>query len=261
METRVAIRPRVVGLIPAAGAATRLGRLPCSKELLPIGLGVGVGPPEVAIDRLLRRLRAAGVGRVVVAIRDGKWDIPAYLAAGRELDLDIAYVVVRETRSILDTLRAALPFVENDIVALGFPDILFEPDDLFDHTLDALIAHAADAVLAAVPTDRPDKADVLDIAADGTLRDLTIKPRPPWPRPAWTWIGAAWAPSMTRLLLDDPEALFGTEREPYPGDLIREAIARGLDVRAVTAAAGRHLDIGTSEDLARAVHELAEAAE
>ena len=53
----------VVGLIPAAGRAERLGPLPCSKELLPIGFReTPRGPaPKVAGHYLLERFRAAGV--------------------------------------------------------------------------------------------------------------------------------------------------------------------------------------------------------
>jgi glucose-1-phosphate thymidylyltransferase len=195
-------------------------------------------------------MRDAGVGRVVVVIREGKWDIPAYLGDGGELGVALTFVVVRTTNSVLETLRAAVPWLGGDVVVLGFPDIVYEPEDHLDAALDALIAHAADAVLAAVPTDRPDKADVLELGPDHRVRDIAIKPRAA-PNPSWTWIGAAWSPVITRMLLEEP-ARYATTREPYPGDLLREAIARGLDVRAVVDRDGRHLDLGTPEDLARA---------
>lgn len=204
----------------------------------------------MAIARLLRRMREAGIGRVVVVIREGKWDIPAYLGDGRELGVALTFVVVRTTNSILETLRAAVPWLGGDLVVLGFPDILYAPADHLESAIDALIAHAADAVLAAVPTDRPEKADILELGADHRVIDIAIKP-PAAPNPSWTWIGAAWTPVLTRMLLDDP-ARFATDREPYPGDLLREAIARGLDIRAVVDRTGRHLDLGTPEDLARA---------
>src|SRR5687767_13356160 len=52
--------PPLLGLIPAAGRAERLGPLPCSKELLPIGFReTPRGPsPKVAGHYLLERFRA-----------------------------------------------------------------------------------------------------------------------------------------------------------------------------------------------------------
>ena len=41
-------------------------------------------------------------------------------------------------------------------------------------------------------------------------------------------------------------------RELYPGDLLQVAVDEGLRVEAVHFPAGRHLDIGTPEDLERA---------
>lgn len=249
-----AIRPRVVGVIPAAGMAARLGRLPCSKELLPLDCGDADRAPEVAIVRLVGRMRAAGVGRVVVAIREGKWDLPAYLGDGRELGVTLAFVVLRSSGSIVETLQATVPWLGDDLVVLGFPDIVFEPEDLLDRTVESLVGREGDVVLAAVPTDRPGKADLLELDAAGGVLDVAIKPPPPWPEPAWTWVGAAWGPRMTRLLAEDDRAT-STGRERYPGDLLHEAIAQGLAVHAVCAHDGRHLDIGTPDDLARAWRE------
>ncbi len=43
----------IIGLIPAAGQATRLAPLPCSKELYPIGLERGGARPKVVCEYLL----------------------------------------------------------------------------------------------------------------------------------------------------------------------------------------------------------------
>ncbi len=51
----------VVGLVPAAGEAKRLGKLPCSKELFPVGFHrVGDGGqvnPKVVSQYLLEKMR------------------------------------------------------------------------------------------------------------------------------------------------------------------------------------------------------------
>src|SRR5437764_12541991 len=82
----------LVGLIPAAGRAERLGPLPCSKELLPIGFReTPRGPaPKVAGHYLLERFRAAGVRRAFLVLHESKWDIPRYFGTGEIADLALA---------------------------------------------------------------------------------------------------------------------------------------------------------------------------
>ena len=76
----------VVGLIPAAGRATRIAQLPCSKEVYPVGFktgGEGNTPvPKVVCHYLLEKMRLAGVTRAFIVLREGKWDIPAHLGNG-----------------------------------------------------------------------------------------------------------------------------------------------------------------------------------
>ena len=77
----------VVGLVPAAGRARRLGLLPVSKELYPIGFTrdseTGDLRPTVASHHLFEKFRRAGVGSAYVILREGKWDIPAFLGEGQ----------------------------------------------------------------------------------------------------------------------------------------------------------------------------------
>ena len=76
----------VVGLIPAGGEATRIAPLPCSKEVYPIGLRHMNEEcrvvPKVVCHYLLEKMRVAGIKKAYIVLRDGKWDIPAYLRDG-----------------------------------------------------------------------------------------------------------------------------------------------------------------------------------
>ena len=123
----------LVGLIPAAGRATRLGTLPCSKEILPLKLGgAGAGPIyEVLADRLLSYYRAAAIRKVIFLLRSGKWDIPAYFGNGHEWDMHFSYQIVQHLHGIPFSLREAYPFVKDSAVALGFPDMVVQPVDCF----------------------------------------------------------------------------------------------------------------------------------
>lgn len=246
-----------VGLVPAAGRALRLAgaaEAGVSKEVLPVGGDGAKGGPRPAAAHLLHAFARAGIGRAYMVLRAGKWDLPETLTGYGPEALRLAYLVLRESSSVAETLDAAYPFVRGRRVALGFPDILFRPDDAFLRVRERQEASGADAVLGLVPTDRPDKADVVEADGDGRVRRMTIKPRG-LGAPALTWIAAVWGPAITERLHE--EVAMARERGPagrelYPGDVLARAIDDGLRVEAVTFPDGRHLDIGTPEDLERA---------
>lgn len=236
-----------VGLVPAAGRAVRLGGLPGSKEVL------GVGPAGRPVARyLLDGLARAGVEAAYVMIRADKLDVPRSLGDGAEGGPRLAYVIVPETGSICETLDRARPFVRDRDVVLGFPDVLFQPEDAFARIVARRRETAAHAVLALVPTDRPEKADLVRADPDGRVTGIEIKPRETDLR--FTWIGAVWTPEVTELMheLVRSGRSGAGGRELYPSDVLLEAMDRGLQVEAVPLPEGRHLDVGTPEDLERA---------
>lgn len=257
-----------MGLVPAAGRALRLGGARSgagglggvSKEVLVVGRS-----RRPAATFLLDRFARAGIERAYVVLRAGKWDVPERLArssAQAAASPSLAYLVLEESGSVAETLDHAYPFVRRQRVAVGFPDILFRPADAFTRVRAHQEASGADAVLGLVPTDRPDKADLVEVTAAGEVTRLRIKPAPgePLPSPPWTWIAAVWGPAVSELLharvaavRDDPGA-GPAGRELYPGDVLAQAVAEGLRVEAVTFPGGAHLDVGTPEDLERAQH-------
>jgi glucose-1-phosphate thymidylyltransferase len=250
---------RVVGLVPAAGRARRLPGLPLSKELFPLGFVPGedgVPRPRPAILHLLEAYRDAGVTSALVVIRAGKWDIPEYLRDGNELGVATSFLVVPPTPSVPHTLDRAHAFVADRVVALGFPDILFEPQDAYGALLARLAETDADLVLGLFPIESPavaEKTDMVALDAQGRPLDVLIKQRYSGHR--YTWSTAVWRPTFTERLRravrehDDSGAI----DELQVGDVVRLAIREGMSVEAVTFESGRYLDIGTPEDLVRAV--------
>lgn len=246
-----------------AGQATRLSPLPASKELYPVGFQVieGVGiRPKVACQHLLEKMELAGVRKVFLMLRSGKWDIPAYLGDGSQLNLDLGYLVVRCLDSVAHTLDQAYPFVKHARIATGFPDILFQPDDAFKHLLDRQLETGADIVLGAVPFDYPHKGGMIELDASGRVWQVVEKPQQSQLR--HSWFIAVWAPSFTEFLhqyLIQRKARiaegFAPSQELPLGDVIQTAIAANLRVEAVVFPEGSYLDIGTPADLVKAVQQ------
>ncbi|HVS14244.1 MAG TPA: NTP transferase domain-containing protein [Thermoanaerobaculia bacterium] len=246
-------RAAPVAIVPAAGTASRLGRLAGSKELLPIGFERrpdGSSRPRPAIAYLLDGLAAAGVERVLVALRAGKWDLPAYLADGAERGMALAYVVLEHSPHVLATVAAALPWTEGREVALGFPDILFRPADAYARILARLRTTDAELVLGLFPTGQCEKTDMVELGPEGRPVALAIKQPDRGLR--YTWSIAAWSPGFSRWL-----AAFAAgaprDREVHFGEAIQAAIERGRRVEAVVFDDGDYLDVGTADDLERAM--------
>jgi glucose-1-phosphate thymidylyltransferase len=63
----------IVGIVPAAGQATRISPLPCSKELYPIALrrGQSGARPKVVSHYLFEHMRQAGIRKAYVILREG----------------------------------------------------------------------------------------------------------------------------------------------------------------------------------------------
>ena len=251
----------VIGLLPAAGQATRIGPLPGSKELFPVGfrsIEDGSLRPKVVCHYLLEKMQRAGIRKAYILLRSGKWDIPAYLGDGTILDMDLGYLIVRLLFGVPYTLDQAYPFVQNALVALGFPDILFQPDDAFKHLLARITASNADVVLGVVPFEQPQKGGMVDFDAEGHVRSIVEKPYQSDLR--YSWCTAVWTPAFTEFmhqyLAATPDA--ERQREIPIGDVIQAAIDNGLRVEAEVFADGAYLDIGTPEDLVRAVRVFAD---
>jgi glucose-1-phosphate thymidylyltransferase len=241
-----AYEPPPVGLVPAAGFARRLGDLPGSKEVLP--LAWPEGRPLVAVDRLLAQMGRAGIATAVVVLRQGKWDVPGFLGRGRH-GVEVVYRVVEPTGSIPETLAAALPWIAERRVALGFPDLLCRPADALARLVEHQGTTGADAALALLPTPRADKSDMAETDGEGRLLRLWIKQGRS--DLALSWAFAVWGPRFTELLAERAGSAGPEGRELYPGDLFNEAVARGLTVATLSFPDGALLDVGTPDDLAR----------
>jgi glucose-1-phosphate thymidylyltransferase len=251
----------IVGLIPAAGRATRLAPIPCSKELLPVGFQSAAdgaaGRPKPVSQYLLERMRLGGASKVFFIARPGKWDIADYYGDGSRLGLRLAYLHVGAPWGPPFTLSQATPFIGDATVVFGFPDILIDPPDSFTPLLARMDATNADVVLGLFDCSRDEPGDVVQTDAHGRLTSLETKEeRPVRPDRYTCWMFAVWRASFTRFLTSHCRTLEAqaerTVREapggPAPewpvGAIIAAAMREGLHVNSVFFESGRFLDVG-----------------
>jgi glucose-1-phosphate thymidylyltransferase len=247
----------VLGLIPAAGRAERLGPLPCSKELLPLGFReTPRGPaPKVACHYLLERFRTAGIRRAFMVLHESKMDVPRYLGTGEIADVALAYLAIPGSRSVPETLDRAFPFVQDALVALGFPDVLFEPADAYARLIERQAAAGADLVLGMFPTERFRTTDMVELGPDGQVVRIEVRPESTALR--FNWLIAVWGPAFTRFLHEAVRATPAGEGELQLGAMMQAAVTAGLRVEGLEIPEGAWRDVGTPEGLAAAQRELA----
>lgn len=242
-----------IGLIPAAGRATRMGDLPFSKELLPLANKSDLprdpeSEPAVAIDFALETLSEAGVGETCIVIAPGKWDIPTHAGDGSRSGQAIAYVLADASPSVPASLDKAWPLTRQRQVVLLFPDIVFAPRQALKSIVTESHESDADLILALVPASSGEKIDIVAVADDGLVQKVT--PKPGKEHSGWTWVAATWNHNFSELLHNmlQTENIV-VQRELYVGDVINTAIDTGLCVRALSFPDGQSFDLGTPDEL------------
>jgi len=260
----------VVGLIPAAGLATRLQPLPCSKELLPVGWTrderSGLTRPKVAAEYLLDKFLAAGITKTFWVIRAGKWDIPNYFRDGASTGMSMAYVVISDSLGPPDTIDRVYPLVARRRIAFGFPDILFGPSDVYTRLIERQERAKADVVLGLHRIAAVQTWDMIETNEDGLVRRIEMKPAST--RLSHGWSCAVWTGVFTEFLHGflrsaetkrDLSRLTSKANDPggdvAMGVVLQAALKAGITVQSVNLPGESPLDIGTPENLAKAVRE------
>lgn len=252
------VKPEVIGLLPAAGQATRVAPLPCSKELFPIGFRSAADGknirPKVAAHYLLETMRWAGITKVYIVLREGKWDIPGYFGDGSMLDMNLAYLTMSSSLGPPYTLDQAYPFVRKALVAFGFPDIIFKVQDAFKQLIRRQSQTGADVVLGLFPAHRPSEVDMVDINRHGQVSSISIKP--PSTTLRYTWSLAVWTSCFThfmhRYLKLKKPGKTPQQLEISVGHVFQAAIRADLHFDTVVFDDDTWVDIGTPEDLIKA---------
>jgi glucose-1-phosphate thymidylyltransferase len=249
---------------------TRIQPFPGSKEVFPIGVdpmsGEEGGRIRVVSHYLLEAFRRAEVDRAYWILRPGKWDIPAYWQDGAQVGVDLGYLMAQEwARGPAFTIDQAYPFVRDAVVVVGFPDLVFAPDDAFRVLVRELIATDSEVMLGLFPSDVPEKVDMVEVGDEGRIRSIDIKN--PYSEHTLAWIIAAWQPSFTEWLHQYTGAIVAassrregeaeTQTEYHLGNAFQAALADGRDVRGTVFSEGGFLDIGTPDSLQHAMRSFA----
>jgi glucose-1-phosphate thymidylyltransferase len=249
----------VVGLVPAAGHAVRLGHLPCSKEILPIGVRTSrSGERRICVlgEVLLDEFARAGIEHVYLIVDPAKSDIVQYFGNGERLGLRLDYVSVKSPSTVF-SIDAAYPFVRRSVCALGFPDTLFPPCDPYSRMIATLQQTGADIVLGLFPTEHASMVDMVRCDRSGRVESILVKPAAAPPGYERTWMNAVWRPHFGDFLHDNLERLAqrraDKSRELFISDVVMAAMEEGMVAYGTAVSDNACLDAGTPETYALAL--------
>jgi dTDP-glucose pyrophosphorylase len=230
----------MIGIIPAAGAGSRIQPLGCSKELLPVGSRevAGVERPKAVSEYLVERMIAAGATQICMVISAEKSDIVRYYAE-RDYAAEIFYVVQKRPQGLCDALFRAEPFVGADEpVLIGLPDTIWFPENAFR----ASVEQGPGVDLVLFPVSNPSVFDAVVCDEDGFVERVEVKL--PAPSSQWVW-GAVTASGRSfhelRMLWESRH-----RKDEYLGHLLNAYIAAGNSVHA-TRNGEHYMDVGTME--------------
>ena len=240
------------GIIPAAGAGSRIQPLAFSKELLPVGcrLDGDTERPRAVSEYIIERMIAAGATKICFVISPGKSDILAYYGGGLD-SVDFAYVVQPGPAGLCDALFRALPLIAPDEqVVIGLPDTIWFPEDGLRSLPDGGLSFLL------FPVDRPEFFDAVVTDDGGRVEEIQVKQRNA--RSNWIW-GAFKMPGW--LLRELFELWTHRERrDEYLGTLVNAYLSNGGEAWAVRA--GRsYVDIGTLHGYRAAINLLSTLAQ
>lgn len=237
------------GIIPAAGAGSRIQPLAFSKELLPVGsvLDGDRERPRAVSEYLVERMIRAGADKLCFVIGPGKTDILEYYGS-RLWGADIVYVVQPAAGGLCDALFRAIPLVHRDEqVLIGMPDTVWSPEDGFAR----LGAEMLSFLL--FPVERPELFDAVLTDAEGMVQQMEVKQKDAHTH--WIWGGVR----MPGAVFHELHALWCREerRDEYLGTLVNAWLATGGKARGVRAGEA-YVDVGTLHGYREAIRLLAD---
>jgi glucose-1-phosphate thymidylyltransferase len=251
----------IIGLLPAAGRGSRLGPIPCSKEIMPLGfqrVQTSNGEewqPVTTIATHLHSFKLAGVKQVALIVSKSKCDLMYYLGSGERYGLPIAYFFQENLSGMPIALDLPYLWLKQATVLFSMPDTVITPGEILRELVQCHRRRSADVTLGLFPTDAPEKFGMVELDANGHVIGFIDKPAHSDLKLMWGC--AAWSPRFTNFLHDFTARLPATGNESVLSDVFQAALNNGLEICAKLFPTGRYHDIGLPESFQTAVYDFA----
>lgn len=224
------------GIVPAAGAGSRIQPLAFSKELLPVGSRIDGDreKPKAVSEYLIERMVFAGANKICIVISPGKSDILEYYG-GSISNAHMCYVVQPQPTGLCDAIFRALPLIlDNEPVIIGLPDTIWFPEDALRQLDDASFSFLL------FPVEHPELFDAVIMNGNDRIEQVRVKQA--HAGSSWIWGAFKLPGAVLRQLYD-----LWCERnkqDQYIGTLVNAFISRGGIVHGIKAGQA-YVDVGT----------------
>lgn len=217
-----------IGLLPAAGSASRMAGLP--KFLLPI-------PEGTLISLHAERMQTAGVEGIALGYSDKIRDVLS-------INKPPESVLYLGGKTLAHTIANAQFLVGDQSVVFGMPDTYFTDADAYRRVIDCL-ERGADVAVGVFQT-HPDQRSKLGMCQVEWDRLVDVVDKPAQTDLVYAWGILAWRPVFWQHI---------HAADATVGDALPRAIRAGLDVRAVRME-GAYYDCGTPEEYFKLIRDV-----
>ena len=210
----------IIGLLPAAGKATRIGGIP--KWLLPV-------PEGTLLDVHCQRMRLAGVSHVLVAAGEHNRDLLLQHVPAN------AIVYEGNSCTMAEDVLLARPYIGDNDVLFGMPDTYHIDGNMYKYLSYMSPQEDVSVALWNINDDQRGKLGQVAVDNHGMVIDVVDKSLTcPYP---WAWGAMSWKPSFWEFIKPDM---------PHIGYALLQAIRAGLVVKSMLNS-GEYTDCGTPE--------------
>ena len=232
------------GLIPAAGRGSRLEpiTLAIPKELLMVG-------DKAIIEYVINAMKEVGITNITIVVGWRKNAILDYLGSGERLGVKLTYVVQDKRDGLAKAVHAGknINHDESFLVVLG--DNFFHPKTFLKDILDFHKENKADATIGVAEIEDPTRHGIIRPGEDNKILDLVEKPKASDAPSNLGCIGIYIFNSKIFEAIEKTKP--GVNNEYQLTDAIKNLVNDNKKV-FYKKIKGRHIDIGTVEDLKKA---------
>ncbi|MDX1952677.1 MAG: sugar phosphate nucleotidyltransferase [Verrucomicrobiota bacterium] len=237
------------GIIPAAGAGSRIQPLAFSKELLPVGsrLDGNTERPRAVSEYLVERMIFGGATKICFVISPGKSDILEYYG-GSLGSAALAYVVQPQPAGLCDAIFRALPLIaREEEVLIGLPDTIWFPEEALSSLPQGTLSFLC------FPVEYPEFFDAVVTDAADNIQEIQVKQK----NAGSSWIWGAF--KMPGVVLYELFELWCERKrsDEYFGTLVNAYLAGGGKALAVKIGTA-YVDVGTLHGYREAIHLLSD---
>jgi glucose-1-phosphate thymidylyltransferase long form len=232
------------GVIPAAGRGTRLEpvTLAIPKELLIVG-------DKAIIEYVIEAMKSVGVTDITIVVGWRKHAILDYLGSGERLGVKLTYVVQDNRTGLAKAVLTTEHVIGDEPFLIILGDNFFYPQTFLKDILAFHKEKKADVTIGVAEIEDTTRHGIIQPGPDNRILNMVEKPQP---KDAPSNLGIIGVYIVSSSIFDAIRKIKpGVNNEYQLTDAIKMMIDTGSHVY-YTKINGKHIDIGTMNDLKKA---------